>query len=70
MKTGTGDFTGGQELACQCRGHGFNHWSGKSPHAVGQLNPHATTTEAHVQGACVPQQEKHSNEKPVHHNEE
>ena len=69
MKTGTGDCTGGQEVACQCRAHGFNHWSGKIPHAVGQLNPHATTTEAHVQGACVPQQ-KHSNEKPVHHNEE
>ena len=59
-------WSSGQELACQCRGHGLNHWSGKTPHAVGQLNPHATTTEdsvlqwreAHVQGACVPQQEK------------
>ena len=31
--------------ACQCRGHGFEPWSGKIPHAVEQLGPWATTTE-------------------------
>ena len=35
----------GQESACQCRGHRFEPWSGKIPHAVEQLSPCATTTE-------------------------
>ena len=29
----------GWESACQCRGHGFEPWSGKIPHAVEQLSP-------------------------------
>ena len=28
--------------------NGFDPWSGKIPHAVGQLSPSVTTTEAHV----------------------
>ena len=32
-------------IACQGRGHGFEPWSGKIPHAVEQLTPCATTTE-------------------------
>ena len=32
-------------FTCQCRGHRFNPWYGKILHAVGQLNPCATTTE-------------------------
>ena len=35
----------GWESACQCRGHGFEPWSGKIPHAVEQLSPCTTTTE-------------------------
>ena len=35
----------GWEPACQCRGHGFEPWSGKIPHAAEQLGPWATTTE-------------------------
>ena len=35
----------GQESACQCRGHGFEPWSGKIPHATEQLSPCTTTTE-------------------------
>ena len=27
-----------KESSCQCRGHQFHPWSGKMPHAVGQLN--------------------------------
>ena len=35
----------GWESACQCRGHGFEPWSGKIPHATEQLSLCATTTE-------------------------
>ena len=28
----------GKEFACQCKRHGFNPWSGKIPHALGQLS--------------------------------
>ena len=35
----------GSESACQGRGHGFEPWSGKIPHAAEQLSPWATTTE-------------------------
>ena len=44
-----GDFPGGTVVknppANQCRGHGFEPWSGKIPHATEQLTPCATTTE-------------------------
>ena len=29
----------GWESACQCRGHGFEPWSGRIPHAAVQLGP-------------------------------
>ena len=47
QKTGGGLpwWRSGWESACQCRGHGFKHWSGKIPHAAEQLGPWATTTE-------------------------
>ena len=35
----------GRESACQCRRDGFNPWSGKTPHATGQLSPRATSTD-------------------------
>ena len=46
-KQGTGLpwWRSGWESACQCRGHGFEPWSGKIPHAAEQLGPWATTTE-------------------------
>ena len=31
--------------ACQCRGRGFEPWSGKIPHAAEQLGPWATAAE-------------------------
>ena len=34
-----------QESACQWRGHGFEPWSGKIPHATEQLSLCTTTTE-------------------------
>ena len=35
----------GWESACQCRGQGFEPWSGKIPHVAEQLGPWATITE-------------------------
>ena len=35
----------GKESACQCRGHGFYPWFGKTPHAMGQLSPCAATAQ-------------------------
>ena len=65
-----------KELACQCRRHGFDPWSGKILCAVGKLSPRATNyslcsraqelqllKSAHRR-ACAPQQEK-----PGHRNE-
>ena len=66
----------GQESACQCRGHGFEPWSGKIPHAMEQLNPYATTTEPALWSlrdttteARVPQLLKPAHREPVLHNE-
>ena len=35
----------GWESACQCRGHGFEPWSGRSPRATERLGPWATIAE-------------------------
>ena len=32
-------------ICCQCKGHRFDPWSRKIPHAMEQLSPSATTTE-------------------------
>ena len=43
----------GEESACQCRRQGFHPWSRRIPHAVEQLSPQATATEAHMPyGLC------------------
>ena len=44
----------GKESACQCRGHRFNCWSGKIPHAAGQLSPVPLLLNQHS-GGCEPQ---------------
>ena len=60
----------GWESACQCRGRGFEPWSGRIPHAVKRpspcttttepvlWSPWATTAEAHVPRAHPPREEK------------
>ena len=55
----------GWESACQCRGHGFEPWSGRITCVAEQLGPCttttepcATTTEARAPGARALQQEK------------
>ena len=43
--TGLPLWRSGLESTCRCRGHGFEPWSGKVPHAAEPLSPCATTTE-------------------------
>ena len=60
----------GWESACQCRGHGFEPWSGKIPHAVERLGPWATTTEpAHLEPVLRNRRGRNS-ERPTHRDEE
>ena len=60
----------GRESICQCRGHGFDLCSGKIPHAVDQLSPHATTSETQASySLCSAKREATCSEKPLHHNE-
>ena len=42
--THTGD-SAGREVTSQCRGLGFDPWSGKIPHAAEELRPCSRTTE-------------------------
>ena len=55
-----GGFPSGKESACQCRRHRFDSWSGKIPHAEGQLNLFTTTTEP------VPRAQELQLPKPMH----
>ena len=60
----------GWESACQCRGHGFEPWSGKIPHAAEQLSPCTTTTEpAHLELVLCNKRGRDS-ERPTHRDEE
>ena len=45
MKWGFPGGTVVKNPPAKCRGHGFEPWSGKIPHAAEQLSPCATTTE-------------------------
>ena len=45
QSTGLPWWLSGKESACQCRGHGFDPWPRKIPHAAEQLSPCTTTTE-------------------------
>ena len=60
----------GWESACQCRGHGFEPWSGKIPHAAEQLAPWATTTEPVRLEPVLRDKRCHDSEMPVHRDEE
>ena len=60
----------GWESACQCRGHGFEPWSGRIPHAAEQLGLWATTTEpAHLEPVLCNKWGRDS-ERHVHRDEE
>ena len=53
------------ESARQCRGPGFDPWSGKIPHGAGQLSLCATTTEPLCLEPVVRNKRNHSSEKPA-----
>ena len=60
----------GWESACQCRGYGFEPWSGKIPHATEQLGPWATITEPARLEPVLCNKRGHDGERPVHRDEE
>ena len=60
----------GWESACQCRGHGFEPWSGKIPHAAEQLGPWATTIEPACLEAVLRNKRGRDSERPAHCDEE
>ena len=52
QKTGLPWWRSGWESACQCRGHGFEPWSGRIPHATGQLSPEPQLLSLRVWSLC------------------
>ena len=60
----------GWESACQCRGHGFEPWSGKILHAAEQLGPWATTTEPARLEPVLRNKRGRDSERPAHCDEE
>ena len=60
----------GWESACQCRGHGFEPWSGRIPHAAEQLGPWATTTEPARLEHVLRNKRGRNSERPAHRDNE
>ena len=60
----------GWESAYQCRGRGFEPWSGRIPHAAEQLGPWATTAEPARLEPVLRNGRGRDGERPVHRNEE
>ena len=60
----------GWESACQCRGHRFEPWSGKIPHAAEQLGLWATTTEPAPLEPVLRNKRGRDSERPAHRDEE
>ena len=60
----------GWESAYQCRGHGFEPWSGKIPHTAEQLGPWATITEPARLEPVLLNKRGRDNERPAHRDEE
>ena len=60
----------GWESACQCRGHGFEPWSGRIPHAAEQLGPWATITEPARLEPVLRNKRGRDSERPTHCDEE
>ena len=56
--------------ACQCRGHGFEPWSGKIPHAAEWLGLWATTTEPARLEPVLRNKRGRDSERPAHRDEE
>ena len=60
----------GWESACQCRGHRFEPWSGRIPHAAEQLGLWATTTEPARLEPVLRNKRGRDSERPAPCNEE
>ena len=60
----------GWESACQCRGHGFEPWSGRIPRAAEQLGPWATTAEPVRLEPVLRDKRGRDSERPAHRDEE
>ena len=63
-------WSSGWESACQCRGHGFEPWSGKIPRAVEQLGPWATITEPARLEPVLRNKRGRDGGRPAHRDEE
>ena len=70
MRSGLPWWRSGWESACQCRGRGFEPWSGKIPHAAERLGLWATTTEPARLEPVLRYKRGRDNEKPAHCDEE
>ena len=70
QSTGLPWWRSGWESACRCRGHGFEPWSGKIPHAAGQLGLCATTTEPARLEPVFRNKRGRDSERPAHRDEE
>ena len=68
--TGLPWWRSGWESACQCRGHGFEPWSGKIPHATEQLGPWATITEPARLELVLHNKRGRDSERPAQRDEE
>ena len=60
----------GWESACQCRGHWFEPWSGKIPHAAERLGPWATIAEPARLEPVLCNKRGCDSERPAHRDEE
>ena len=69
-KKGLPWWRSGWESACQCRGHGFEPWSGTIPHVAEQLGPWATTTEPERLEPLLCNKRGRDSERPAHRDEE
>ena len=70
LPTGLHLWRSGWESACQCRGHGFEPWSRKIPHAAEQLGPWATITEPARLEPVLRKNRGRDRERPAHCDEE
>ena len=69
LKLGLPWWHSGWESAFQCRGHGFEPWSGKIPHAAERLGPWPTIAEL-ARLEPVLHKRGHDSERPAHRDEE
>ena len=68
--TGLPWWRSGWESACRCRGHGFEPWSGKIPHAAERLGPWATIAEPSCLEPVLRNKRGRDSERPAHRDEE